>query len=73
MKIVQKGNKQLRVADDRLNDMLSKGYLEIDEKTGKPIKKEMADSTAALKKEIAALRKTNKELTEQLNKLNSQE
>lgn len=72
MKIVQKGNKQLRVEDDRLDDMLSKGYLEIDEKTGKPIRKEPADNTAVLKKEIAALKKTNKELLEQLNKLNSQ-
>ena len=60
MKTVQRGNKQLRVADDRLKDMLAVGYIEIDEKTGKPITTpEAADGIAALKKENTALKKEN--------------
>lgn len=66
MKRVQKGNKQLRVSDDLLDTFLNKGYVEIDEKTGRPIKKKSEDSVADLKKENAALKKANKELTEQL-------
>ena len=52
MKIVQKGNKQLRIADDQLTNYEAKGYAEIDEKTGKPIAKEPVDEVKALKKEI---------------------
>ena len=66
MKIVQKGNRQLRIADEQLQNFLSKGYVEIDRKTGKPIIKEPVDEVKALKKENAALKKANKELTEQL-------
>lgn len=66
MKIVQKGNKQLRIADDQLTNYEAKGYAEIDEKTGKPIAKEPMDEVKALKKENTALKKINKELTEQL-------
>lgn len=70
MKIVQRGNKQLRVADDRLNDMLNAGYSEIDEKTGKLIRNEPKDEVKSLKEENAALKKANKELVDQLAELN---
>lgn len=66
MKLVQKGNKQLRVADDQLVTYLAKGYDEIDQKTGKPIQKEPVDDVKALKKENTALKKVNKELTEKI-------
>ena len=66
MKIVQKCNKQLRIADDQLTNYEEKGYAEIDQKTGKPVAKEPTDEVKALKKENAALKKINKELTEQL-------
>ena len=69
MKIVQKGNKQLRIADDQLANYEARGYAEIDQKTGKPIVKEPVDEVKALKKEITALKKANKELTEQLEAL----
>lgn len=69
MKLVQKGNKQLRIADDQLASYLSKGYDEVDQKTGELIRKEPEDELKALKKENAALKKANKELTEQLEAL----
>lgn len=73
MKTVQRGNKQLRVADDRLKDMLAVGYIEIDEKTGKPITTpEAADGIAALKKENAALKKENKALKARVEELTAQ-
>jgi len=67
MKTVQRGNKQLRVADDRLEDMLKSGYVEVDGKTGKLLNAPAAvDSTAALKRENAALKKELKQLQAQL-------
>lgn len=72
MKIVQKGNKQLRVDDAQLNNYLSKGYVELDQKTGKPIVKEPVDELKTLKKENVALKKANKELTEKLAALSEQ-
>ena len=67
MKLVQKENRQLRVADDRLETMRQSGYVEVDEKTGTPVAvPEAEDSAAALKKEIAALKKENKELKAKL-------
>lgn len=72
MKIVQKGNRQLRVPDDRLSGYLDKGYAEVDEKTGKLIRKESADKEATLKRENTALKKENKELKDQLAKLTAQ-
>ena len=59
MKLVQKGNRQLRVQDDQLENMLAAGYTEVDEKTGKLLNKEPKDAMGALKKE-------NDALTEQL-------
>lgn len=72
MKIVQKHNKQLRIEDAQLDDFLAKGYVEVDKKTGKPIVKESVDEAKALKKEISALKKANKELTEQVEKLEAE-
>ena len=69
MKIVQKANKQLRVSDDRLQEMLNRGYDEVNEKTGKVVKKHAADDVKALKEENATLKKLNKELTAQLEAL----
>lgn len=70
MKTVQRGNKQLRVTDDRLEDMLKSGYVEVDEKTGKPLRAPARETdAAALKKENAALKRENKELKEQLEAL----
>lgn len=72
MKIVQKGNKQLRIDDAQLNNYLTRGYVELDQKTGKPIIKEPADETKALKRKVAALEKENAALREQLEKLSQQ-
>lgn len=69
MKIVQKGNRQLRIPDDRLDAMLAAGYAEVDEKTGKLKIKKPVDEVAELKKENVALKKANKELTEKLEAL----
>lgn len=68
MKIVQRGNKQLRVEDDRLISMLADGYVEIDENTGVPVNVETSEEKAdkALKKENASLKKENKELKAQV-------
>ncbi len=71
MKTVQKGNKQLRVADDRVKDMLNRGYVEVDAK-GKPVTKEPKDDIKALKAENTALKKVNKELTEKVDALTKQ-
>lgn len=68
-KIVQKGNKQLTVSEEMLDVYLNLGYVEIDEKTGKPIQKEPASKEAALKKENADLKKENKALREQIKAL----
>ena len=72
MKIVQKANKQLRVPDENLQEMLNRGYVEVDEKTGKPMTKEPVDEVATLKRENAALKKSNKELTEKVEALTQQ-
>lgn len=73
MKLVQKGNRQLRIQDDQLENMLAAGYAEVDEKTGKVLKKEPKDALStlkkeneALKKDIETLKKANDDLTEQL-------
>ena len=66
MKLVQKGNKQLRVPDNRLDEMLRRGFVECDPKTGKPIKKDPKDEMAVLKKENANLKKKVQELENQL-------
>ena len=69
MKTVQRANKQLRVPDERLQEMLNRGYVEVNEKTGKPVKKEPVDKAKALEKEIAELKKLNEELAAQIAQL----
>lgn len=71
MKIVQKNNKQLKIQDEQLTDFLNRGFVEVDQKTGKPIAKKdaKADELAALKKENAELKKENKALKEQVENL----
>ena len=68
MKIVQKGNKQLRIADEQLDNMLARGFSEVDQKTGKLIGKKdpNADKITSLEKENAELKKENKALKEQI-------
>ena len=68
MKIVQKNNKQLKIQDDQLKDFLSRGFSEVDQKTGKVIIKKdaKAEELTALRKENAELKKENKELKDQL-------
>ena len=62
MKMVMKGNKQLRVADERVEDMLAAGFCEVDSKTGKVIREPKQDALAELKKENKALKKENEAL-----------
>lgn len=69
MKTVQRANKQLRVTDDRLEDMEKFGYVEVDSRTGRPVKFPVSDTDAALKKENAALKKENKTLKDKIQEL----
>ena len=73
MKLLQKANRQLRVNDDaRADELIKAGYVEIDEKTGKPVKGAEDKGDKDLKKEIAALKKENKALQEQVADLIAQ-
>jgi len=72
MKLVQKGNRQLRIQDDRLDAMLAAGYTEVDQKTGKLMKKEPVDEAKLLKKEITELKKENSELKKENAQLKEQ-
>lgn len=62
MKMVMKGNKQLRVADERVEEMLAAGFSEVDSKTGKVLREPKQDALAELKKENKALEKEKKAL-----------
>ena len=62
MKMVMKGNKQLRVADERVEEMLAVGFCEVDAKTGKILREPKQDALAELKKEDKALKKENEAL-----------
>lgn len=62
MAVVQKGNKQLRVPEEKVKDMLLNGYVEVDEKTGKVLREAKTDELKALKKE-------NKELKDKIKAL----
>lgn len=80
MKMVMKGNKQLRVADERVDDMLAAGFCEVDSKTGKVLREPKQDALAelkkenkALKKENEALKKENEALKEELDGLKAKE
>lgn len=59
MKMVMKGNKQLRVEDDRVEEMLAVGFCEVDAKTGKVLREPKQDALAELKNEIKDLKKEN--------------
>ena len=43
MKLIQKANRQIRVDDDRVDDYLKAGYLEINPETGKLVGSEKAE------------------------------
>lgn len=60
MAVVQKGNKQLRVPDEKVKAMLQNGFAEVDEKTGKVIREAKTDDLKALKKENKELKEENK-------------
>lgn len=62
MKMVMKGNKQLCVADERVEEMLAVGFCEVDAKTGKILREPKQDALAELKKENKALKKENEAL-----------
>lgn len=62
MAVVQKGNKQLCVPEEKVKDMLLNGYVEVDEKTGKVLREAKTDELKALKKE-------NKELKDKIKAL----
>jgi major membrane immunogen (membrane-anchored lipoprotein) len=77
MKLMQKGNRQLRVADERADDMIKSGYVEIDQKTGKPVRVEPKpdDKEAVIKSleaENAELKKENLSLKDRVNELTVQ-
>ena len=58
MKLIQKGNRQLRVDDVRAEQLLKAGFVEIDQATGKPIivETEVQKAEKALKKENEELK-----------------
>ena len=62
MKMVMKGNKQLRVADERVEEMLAVGFCEVDAKTGKILREPKQDALAELKNENKDLKKENEAL-----------
>lgn len=66
MKMVMKGNKQLRVADERVEEMLAVGFCEVDAKTGKILREPKQDALAELKKENKALKKENEALKKEI-------
>lgn len=74
MKLIQKGNRQLRVDGVRAEELIKAGYVEIDQKTGKPVVVENDEDREikTLKKENAALKKENKALKEQVEAMTPQ-
>lgn len=64
MKLVQRGNKQLRIADDQLEQYRDIGYIEVDEITGKPVAASV--KTNDVEAENERLRIENEELRAQL-------
>ena len=53
---------QLRVADERVEEMLAVGFCEVDAKTGKILREPKQDALAELKKENKTLKKENEAL-----------
>lgn len=72
MKMVMKGNKQLRVPEERVPMYLAQGYSEVDAKTGKVIREPKQDELKVLKKENKELKEENKELKEKIKALESE-
>lgn len=67
-RLLQRANRQLRVNEDaRAEELIKAGYIELDPKTGKPLK--AADPEKDLKKENAALKAENAELKAKVEKL----
>lgn len=46
MKLIQRANRQILVSDERAEDYLKVGYIEIDPKTGKPVGEKKAEKPA---------------------------
>lgn len=64
MKLIQRGNKQLRIADDQIEQYREIGYIEVDEITGKPLS--VPAETNDVEAENERLRIENEELRAQL-------
>ena len=67
MKMVMKGNKQLRVPDERVEAMLEQGFCEVDPKSGKVLRKAKGKDEA-MQEKAAELEKENKKLKAELAK-----
>ena len=67
MKMVMKGNKQLRVPDERVDALLDQGFCEVDPKSGKVLRKAKAKDED-LQEKISELEKENKKLKAELAK-----
>ena len=77
MKLIQKGNRQLRVDDVRADEFIKAGYVEIDQKTGKPVRVDpKSDNKDAVIKQLEAenaeLKKENLSLSDRVNELTVQ-
>lgn len=72
MKIVMKGNKQLRVEDDRVDAMLAVGFSEVDAETGEVIHGPKGNELEEVKTENDALKKENKALKAENKKLKAE-
>lgn len=77
MKLIQKGNRQLRVDDVRADELIKAGYMEIDQKTGKPVRVDpKSDNKDAVIKQLEAenaeLKKENLSLSDRVNELTVQ-
>lgn len=68
MAIVEKGNKVLRISDEKIEEYLKMGYCQIDE-NGKVKRKSTAMTLDGLKQEIEALVLENKKLKTENTKL----
>lgn len=64
MKLIQKGNRQLRVDDVRAEELIKAGFVELDSATGKPVN--VPDAKSDLQKENEALKAENEALKEQV-------
>lgn len=71
MKTVMRGNKQLSVADERLEEFEKLGYVEVDPETGIPVSVPDVEDKAesALKKKNAELKKANEKLAKENEEL----